>query len=307
MRHATCCPGSAPELLERWRARGAPHGPQLIAGVRRRENVPLLFKHFWIAFILVTLANGAIWWFRGRPHRERDPALTDGYRSLVRGLITWGNVPWLIMGAGILFGGVPSISHFFNLKSSNPFIIAFYMSIFLIWLAGTYWIFARGGAEQLVRHPGLVQGPLSTPVAVKVLWLACLASGVAAVIIMPFLPTCNRLASEMVCSPPNAMQLTVRPGTRLADSAAPHISPKGGAQGARPSRPAADRGRWADNEKGYPPVLTFGRESYDLQGPSSQGRKNDPTSMCRDLVARRSSGLSRRSLLRSTTASADVM
>src|SRR5438034_6551568 len=43
----------------------------------------------------------------------------------------------------------------------------------------------------------------------------------------------------------NAMQLTGRPGTHLALSAPPHISPKGGAQGARPSRPAADRGRWA--------------------------------------------------------------
>src|SRR5204862_4595810 len=42
----------------------------------------------------------------------------------------------------------------------------------------------------------------------------------------------------------NAMQLTGRPGTHLAASAPPHISSKGGAQGARPSRPAADRGRW---------------------------------------------------------------
>src|SRR5256885_16651350 len=41
------------------------------------------------------------------------------------------------------------------------------------------------------------------------------------------------------------MQLTGRPGTHLAVSAPPHISSKGLGQGARPSRPAADRGRWA--------------------------------------------------------------
>ena len=35
----------------------------------------------------------------------------------------------------------------------------------------------------------------------------------------------------------NAMQLTGRPGTHLAGSAPPHISSKGGAQGARPSPP----------------------------------------------------------------------
>ena len=67
--------------------------------------VLLLFKHFWVAFILMTFLNGAIWWWRGSKHRERDPSLIEGYRSLVRGFVTWGNIPWLIMGAGILFGG----------------------------------------------------------------------------------------------------------------------------------------------------------------------------------------------------------
>jgi len=48
----------------------------------------------------------------------------------------------------------------------------------------------------------------------------------------------------------NAMQLTGRPGTHLAVSAPPRISPKGGAQGARPSRPAADRERYAGKKIG---------------------------------------------------------
>jgi len=45
----------------------------------------------------------------------------------------------------------------------------------------------------------------------------------------------------------NAMHLTVRPVTRLAGSSA-RITSKGGAQGARPSRPAGDRGRYARTE-----------------------------------------------------------
>src|SRR5439155_402898 len=48
----------------------------------------------------------------------------------------------------------------------------------------------------------------------------------------------------------NAMQLTGRPGTHLAVPAPPHISPNGDAQGARPSRPAADRERWTATESG---------------------------------------------------------
>ena len=149
--------------------------------------MPLVFKHFWVAFILATVANGAIWWSRSKEFRERDPALTEGYRSLIRGLVTWGNLPWLIMGAGILFGGVPSIFHYFNPRSPNPFVVAWFGSIFVLWVAGTYWLFARGGAEQLVRHPGLIQPQITSASAVKALWLLCLAGGIAAVAAMYFI------------------------------------------------------------------------------------------------------------------------
>jgi hypothetical protein len=43
-------------------------------------NVGFLFKHFWVAFIAVTCANGVIWWFRARkdfaqiPNGKRDIA-----------------------------------------------------------------------------------------------------------------------------------------------------------------------------------------------------------------------------------------
>ena len=53
------------------------------------------------------------------------------------------------------------------------------------------------------------------------------------------LPSGQVLANKRV-------NLTGRPGTRLAVSAPPHISSKGLGQGARPSRPAADRERCAD-------------------------------------------------------------
>src|SRR5438552_9611998 len=46
------------------------------------------------------------------------------------------------------------------------------------------------------------------------------------------------------------MKLSVRPVTRLAVSAPPHIPSKGGGQGARPSRPAAYAHRWTATENG---------------------------------------------------------
>jgi len=144
----------------------------------------IVFRHFWIVFVLVTLANGATWWHRGRRHRERDPSLASGYRSLVGGFVTWGNLPWVVMGAGILFGGVPSIFHYFDPKSSNPFVIAFFGSIFLLWVLGTHWLFARGGAELIVRHPGLTEPETISPGRIKLLWIVGVAGGIAGVAVM---------------------------------------------------------------------------------------------------------------------------
>lgn len=152
--------------------------------VVRGERLILLFKHFWVAFVIVTILNGAIWWFRGRPHRERDPSLTEGYRSLVKGLVVWGNLPWLIMGSGILFGGVPTMFHYFNPRDPNPFVKAWFVSVVAIWIAGTYWLFVHGGAEQLIRHPGLIQSPNANPIYLKVIWLLSIAGGIAAFVVM---------------------------------------------------------------------------------------------------------------------------
>jgi hypothetical protein len=143
-----------------------------------------LFKHFWVAFILVTILNGAIMWRRTSEYRERDPSLTESYRSLIRGFVTWSNIPWAVMGAGILFGSVPSMFHYFDPTYPSPFVAAFFGSIFVLWAAGSYWLFARGGAEQIVRHPGLVQPSFTSPALIKMLWLLCLAGGVAGVSLM---------------------------------------------------------------------------------------------------------------------------
>ena len=55
------------------------------------------------------------------------------------------------------------------------------------------------------------------------------------------LPSGQLLANKRV-------NLTGRPGTRLAVSAPPHISSKGLGQGARPSRPAGYAQRWTDDD-----------------------------------------------------------
>src|SRR5580693_2773384 len=92
------------------------------------EYLPVVFRHAWVLFILVQCANGAIWWRRAQPRIAQNPALRDGYCRLIKSWLTYGNLPWLVMGAGILSGAVPSPFHYFNPRN-GPFVIAFYLTV----------------------------------------------------------------------------------------------------------------------------------------------------------------------------------
>jgi hypothetical protein len=141
-------------------------------------------KHFWVMFIIVTFANAIIMKIRSKKYFEADPSLKSGYDTIFKGIITWGNIPWIIMGAGIITGHVPSIFQYFRPQDGNPFVIAFFISIFLIWILGTYWLFVKDGAEILVKHPGIFNYNFSSPTIVKLFWILCLAGGVAGVAMM---------------------------------------------------------------------------------------------------------------------------
>ena len=150
-----------------------------------RMNVfNLISQHFWLVFIIITFANAGIMFKRSRAHVATNPELEDGYKSIIKGVMTWGNIPWVVMGAGILFGGVPSIWHYFRPIDGNYFVIGWFISVFLIWFLGTYWLFIKGGAELLVTHPGIFNRDLKSAGAVKLVWLLCLAGGIAGVTMM---------------------------------------------------------------------------------------------------------------------------
>jgi hypothetical protein len=82
------------------------------------------------------------------------------------------------MGGGVVVGGAPSVFHYFNPRG-GPFVIAFWVTVVVLWI-GTYrWLF-RGGAEELVAHPGLLNIQVG-PRVIKLLFLLALAGGVAAI------------------------------------------------------------------------------------------------------------------------------
>ena len=144
----------------------------------------IMTQYFWAVAIVVTGINVAILKARSTRHIQANPELAAGYATLIRGYLIWMNIPWIVMGIGCTVGGVPTVLHFFRPQDGNPYVLAWFVSVFLLWIAGTYWLLFRGGAEMLVKHPGAFNTNISSPTAVKLLWFACLAGGVFGVIMM---------------------------------------------------------------------------------------------------------------------------
>lgn len=151
----------------------------------------IITSNFWIVLIVVTCANAVYFRIRSQANIDTDSSLAEGYSKLFKGYLIWMNIPWVVMGVGCTVGGVPSVWHYFNPQDGNPYVLAWHGSVFLLWILGTYWLFLKGGAETLVKHPGAVQftSPLggkdiSSPVMIKLLWCVCLLGGIIGVAMM---------------------------------------------------------------------------------------------------------------------------
>lgn len=144
----------------------------------------IISRHFWAVAILVTSINVAILKARSARHIRANPELAEGYAILLRGYLIWMNIPWIVMGVGCTVGGVPTVWHYFRPRDGNPYVLAWFASVFIVWIAVTCWIIFRGGAELLVKHPGALNMNTTSPTMVKLFWLLSLAAGIVAVVVM---------------------------------------------------------------------------------------------------------------------------
>jgi hypothetical protein len=126
-------------------------------------------NYMWVACIGVMIANGLHWWHKGRDAIAQKSELREGYKKLIRGFILWGSIPWLLMGFGLLLGGVDSIFDYLQPRKANPWVMVWYLSAIVLLVLFLWWIFARGGAQKIVDHPGLLDFPLTKPWHVKTL------------------------------------------------------------------------------------------------------------------------------------------
>jgi hypothetical protein len=155
------------------------------------EPFGLISKYFWLIGIIVTGINWVIFRKRAQRYIEEKPELKDGYEALFRGYLLWMNIPWVVMGIGCTVGGVPSVWQYLRPRDANPYVLAWFASVFLLWVIGTFWLFFRGGAETLSRHPGAVEfrygfkrKDIARPIVIKFFWLLALTGGIIGVVLM---------------------------------------------------------------------------------------------------------------------------
>lgn len=123
----------------------------------------------------------------GEPERVRagaDAAEQDRLCPAELGFLVVNDIVWLVMGVGILFGGLPDVFAYFSPAGGNPFVLAWHATVVALWIAGIVWLFFRGGAQFVIDHPGILNLSPTHPLQVQLWYLACLAGGVIAEIMM---------------------------------------------------------------------------------------------------------------------------
>ncbi len=135
-----------------------------------------VYRYFWVIAIAVGLINTAITWYRLQNPMQTHPERVPGYRALLRGYGLINTLPWLVMGIGIVFGGVPDILYYLYPGLGNPYVLAWWGTLGLMhaWLIA--WLVWNGGAEMLIAHPGFLRGNFTSAKQLKLYGLCSLAA-----------------------------------------------------------------------------------------------------------------------------------
>lgn len=151
----------------------------------------IIFKHAWVLFIAVTIINGIAFRIRSQKYVAENPSLKAGYDKLIKGCLVWGNIPWLVMAVGDLTGITNGVWDYFYPRSMNPMVLMFDFVLIALWVMGSYWIYVRGGAAFLAKHPGLIRfrapgfsEDITSPRTIKIFWALAVAGGIVGMTMM---------------------------------------------------------------------------------------------------------------------------
>jgi hypothetical protein len=114
-------------------------------------------KYIWIFLIIGTFMSASMVKTFSLPYIATKPSLKKGYDKIFLFTVTIGNIPFIIIGIGMLTGYTNDISDYIKL-TLNPVVICFQISMLSMTVYLEYWIHFKGGAKFLEQHPGVLNG-----------------------------------------------------------------------------------------------------------------------------------------------------
>ena len=148
------------------------------------NEITLMSKYFWIVFIVVTFLNVYMMKKKVKEEVVKNPHLEQGNNQIFKVMLTWGNLPWVVMGIGIITKNVPTVFHYFRPQDNNFNVWAFYASIFLVYGLLAKWIFFKGGASFLLEHTAAFNNKFKSITLIKVFIVLALLMNVVVIIAM---------------------------------------------------------------------------------------------------------------------------
>ncbi len=147
-----------------------------------------IFRHAWILFVVVLVANYFTIKPRIQQHIDKNPDLKIGYDKLVKTTLIYGTIPWVIIALGDLTAQTTSIFDYLNPRSFNPFVLTLHLYIIIGWVLSFRWIYFKNGADFLIRHPGFIHirglGHPVTPTSIKLFFAITLLGGITGMTMM---------------------------------------------------------------------------------------------------------------------------
>jgi hypothetical protein len=127
----------------------------------------ILINYFWLIAIIINGVNAVIAWMRSQPFIQKNPELKAGYVKLILSIFLCLTIPWIVMGLGLKSGGVSNLADYFYPCCGNLFILAYWSSILGLIFVYNAWIWFAGGAEILIKHPGILRFNPSNPKTIR--------------------------------------------------------------------------------------------------------------------------------------------
>ncbi len=111
----------------------------------------LIGRYFWLVCIVITFFN----YRQALGSTPAGGARIDPLRGVyLRRVALFSVLPWIVMGAGVLFGGVKDVWAYFRPQDGDPWVLAWFATLLVLAIANAAWVFFADGARK-VRQYGL--------------------------------------------------------------------------------------------------------------------------------------------------------